>query len=165
MIAWLCGLALAKDVPFDSGVIAGLQARNIGTAETSGRISALAAWNDPSGKVTLFVGAASGGIWKSTDSGTTFRPTFDDEPVQSIGAIAIDPSNPSNVWVGTGESWTRNSVSIGDGIYKSTDGGETWDNVGLPESERITRILVGELGREVDKWKRFTEAISLIVEG
>ena len=142
MIAWLCGLALAKDVAFDSGVIAGLEARNIGTAETSGRISALAAWNDPSGKVTLYVGAASGGVWKSTDSGTTFRPTFDDETVQSIGAIAIDPSNPSNVWVGTGESWTRNSVSIGDGIYKSTDGGETWDNMGLPESERITRILV-----------------------
>ena len=64
------------------------------------------------------------------------------EPVQSIGAIALDPTNPKIVWVGTGESWTRNSVSIGDGIYKSTDGGETWTNMGLPNSERITRIVV-----------------------
>ena len=82
------------------------------------------------------------GVWKSLDGGTTFKPVFDKKPVQSIGAIAIDPPLTQDVWVGTGESWTRNSVSIGDGIYKSTDGGETWTNVGLPESERITRIVV-----------------------
>jgi len=66
--------------------------------------------------VTLFVGSASGGVWKSTDGGTIFKPVFDEQPVQSIGAVAIDPSNHKNVWVGTGESWTRNSVSVGNGI-------------------------------------------------
>ncbi len=126
----------------DAGVVSGLGARNIGAAAMSGRISALAGNTDPSGKLTLFVGAASGGVWKSTDGGTTFKPVFDEQPVQSIGAIALDPSNPKNVWVGTGESWTRNSVSIGDGIYRSTDGGETWTPAGLPDSERITKIIV-----------------------
>jgi len=126
----------------DSGTISGLGARNIGSATMSGRISALAGYTDPSGKVTLFVGAASGGVWKSTDGGTTFKPVFDEQPVQSIGAIALDPSNPKNVWVGTGEAWTRNSVSIGDGIYKSTDAGETWTHAGLPDSERISQIIV-----------------------
>ena len=88
----------------DSGTISGLGARNIGSAAMSGRISALAGFNDESGKVTLFVGSASGGVWKSTDGATTFKPVFDDQPVQSIGAIAIDPSNHQDVWVGTGES-------------------------------------------------------------
>jgi photosystem II stability/assembly factor-like uncharacterized protein len=127
---------------FDAGVVSGLGARNIGAAAMSGRISALAGYTDPSGKLTLFVGAASGGVWKSTDGGTTFKPVFDEQSAQSIGAIAVDPSNPRNVWVGTGESWTRNSVSVGDGIYKSTDGGETWTQAGLPDSERITKIIV-----------------------
>jgi photosystem II stability/assembly factor-like uncharacterized protein len=125
----------------DAGSISGLGARNIGSAAMSGRISAIAA-NLEEGKVVLYVGAASGGVWKSRDGGTTFKPIFDKNPVQSIGAITIDPSNPKTIWVGTGESWTRNSVSIGDGIYKSTDGGETWANMGLRESERITRVLV-----------------------
>ena len=144
--AFLAGLSLAAvaaEAPvFDSGVISGLGARNIGAAAMSGRISALAGSTDASGKVTLFVGSASGGVWKSTDGATTFKPVFDEQPVQSIGAIAIDPSHPQNVWVGTGESWTRNSVSIGDGIYRSTDGGETWTHAGLPDSERISRIVV-----------------------
>jgi photosystem II stability/assembly factor-like uncharacterized protein len=127
---------------FDSGVISGLGARNIGSAAMSGRISALAARVEPSGITTLYVGAASGGVWKSQDSGTTFRPVFDKQPVQSIGDIALDPKDPNTVWVGSGESWTRNSVSIGDGLYKSTDGGESWTNVGLGKTERITRVLV-----------------------
>jgi photosystem II stability/assembly factor-like uncharacterized protein len=126
---------------YDSGALSGLGARNIGSAAMSGRIAALAARND-SGKVTVFVGAASGGVWKSTDGGTTFKPVFDDKPVQSIGALAIDPSNPKIVWAGTGEAWTRNSVSIGDGIYKSTDAGESWTHMGLLDSERIAHILI-----------------------
>src|SRR5439155_13528215 len=125
----------------DSGVLSGLRARNIGSAAMSGRVSAIAARND-NGRTTVLVGAASGGVWKSIDGGTTFKPVFDQQPVQSIGAIAFDPANAQTIWVGTGESWTRNSVSIGDGIYKSTDGGENWDNLGLGESERIARILV-----------------------
>ena len=124
----------------------------------SGRISAVAARNE-GGKTTLFVGAASGGVWKSHDGGTTFKPVFDKKPVQSIGAIAIDPSNPKTVWVGTGESWMRNSVSVGDGIYKSTDGGETWTNMGLPESEHIVRILVHPKNGDVGLRLRARQAL------
>src|SRR5215472_13362655 len=126
--------ARADQPLFSSTTISGLGARNIGSAAMSGRISAIAGTREPSGKITLFVGAASGGVWKSDDSGTRFRAVFDEQPVQSIGAIALDPKNSKNVWVGTGESWTRNSVSIGDGIYKSTDGGETWSRAGLEKS-------------------------------
>ena len=127
---------------FDAGAISGLGMRNIGSAAMSGRVAAVAAMPGKDGKTLLYVGAATGGVWKSTDSGTTFKPVFDKQNVQSIGALAIDPSNPETVWAGTGEAWTRNSVSIGDGIYKSTDGGETWSNMGLPGSERIAKIIV-----------------------
>ena len=115
--------------------------RNIGSATMSGRIAAVAAVNE-NGRLTVFVGAASGGVWKSVNGGTTFKPVFDRQSVQSIGAVTIDPSNSKIVWVGTGEAWTRNSVSIGDGIYKSTDGGENWTNMGLKDSEHIAKILV-----------------------
>src|ERR1700730_17843506 len=141
----VCGSAFAQQqasAPFNSASISGLGARNIGSAAMSGRISAIAGAHEPSGKITLFVGAASGGIWKSDDQGTRYRPVFDEQAVQSIGAIALDPKNSKNVWVGTGESWTRNSVSIGNGMYKSTDGGETWTHAGLDKSERISRIRV-----------------------
>src|SRR5256886_16996765 len=134
--------AYAEQPLYSSATISGLGARNIGSAAMSGRISAIAGTREPSGKITLFVGAASGGVWKSDDGGTRYRPVFDEQSVQSIGAITIDPSNDKNVWVGTGESWTRNSVSIGNGIYKSNDGGETWNHVGLEKSERIARIAV-----------------------
>jgi len=134
----------AADAParFDAGVLSGLGIRNIGSATMSGRIAALAAVSGKDGQTTIFVGAASGGVWKSTDGGTTFTPKFDRETAQSIGAVALDPSNASTVWVGTGEGWTRNSVSVGDGIYRSGDGGETWANMGLAESERIVKIAV-----------------------
>jgi photosystem II stability/assembly factor-like uncharacterized protein len=132
----------AEQAPFNSSTISGLGARNIGSAAMSGRVSAIAATREPSGKLTIFVGAASGGVWKSEDGGTRYKPVFDEQPVQSIGALALDPKNSKNVWVGAGESWTRNSVSIGNGIYKSTDGGETWTYVGLPNSERVSKIIV-----------------------
>ena len=134
--------AYAEQPTYSSATISGLGARNTGSATMSGRISAIAGTREPSGKITLFVGAASGGVWKSDDSGTRYRPVFDEQPVQSIGAIALDSKDSKNVWVGTGESWTRNTVSIGDGIYKSTDGGETWTRAGLEKSERISRIVV-----------------------
>ena len=126
---------------FDAGVISGLPARNIGSAEMSGRIAAVAAVAE-AGRLTVFAASASGGVWKSVNGGTTFRPVFDLASVQSMGAIAVDPSNPKIVWAGTGESWVRNSVSIGDGIYKSTDGGDNWTNTGLRDSEHIAKILV-----------------------
>ena len=126
----------------DQGVISGLGIRNIGSAAMSGRVSAIAAAHRKDGTLTMYVGAASGGVWKSTDGGTTFRPKFDKQPVQSIGAIALNPGNPDDVWVGSGEAWTRNSVSIGDGVYRSTDGGESWKNIGLPNSERIVKIAL-----------------------
>ena len=135
-------LAATPSAPVDSAAISGLGIRNIGSATMSGRISALAGHQNADGKETLFVGAASGGVWKSDDSGTTFRPVFDHAGSQSIGAITIDPKDPKTIWVGTGESWTRNSVSIGNGIWKSTDGGDNWTLMGLPKTERITRIAV-----------------------
>ncbi|HXY01381.1 MAG TPA: hypothetical protein VEI54_10710 [Candidatus Limnocylindrales bacterium] len=131
----------AQQAAFDSDTISGLGARNIGSATMSGRISALTAVKE-NGRLTVYIGSASGGVWKSVNGGTTFKPIFDKQPVQSIGAVAVDPQAPKNIWVGTGESWTRNSVSIGDGIYRSTDGGENWTHLGLTESERVSKILI-----------------------
>src|SRR5215831_19437145 len=127
-------------VKVDSETISGLGARNIGSAAMSGRIAAVTAVHEGS-RLTIYVGAASGGVWKSVNGGTTFKSVFDKQPVQSIGAITIDPKNPKVVWVGSGESWMRNSVSVGDGIYKSVDGGENWTNVGLKGTERVAKIL------------------------
>ena len=139
--AMLCA-APARTPVFDSSIISGLGARNIGSAAMSGRISSLDAVTLPDGKLMVWVGAASGGVWKSLDGATTFTPVFDDQPVQSIGAVEIDRRNVDTVWVGTGEAWTRNSVSIGDGIYKTTDGGDTWQHLGLAGSERIAEIRI-----------------------
>ncbi|MFL6195612.1 MAG: WD40/YVTN/BNR-like repeat-containing protein, partial [Thermoanaerobaculia bacterium] len=121
----LAGAAVAQaaDVEIDSYTFGGMEARSIGPANMGGRIAAIdAVGTDP---LTIYVGAAGGGVWKSTDGGLTFKPIFDDN-AQSIGAIRIDPKDPKKVWVGTGESWTRNSTSVGDGVYRTTDGGDTW---------------------------------------
>ncbi len=135
-------ISLAQsNVKTDSDTISGLGARNIGSAAMSGRVSALDAVQEGK-RITVYVGAASGGVWKSLNGGTIYKPVFDKQPLQSIGAITIDPKNPKTVWVGTGETWTRNSVSVGDGVYKSTDGGDNWTNLGLKESERIAKIIV-----------------------
>jgi photosystem II stability/assembly factor-like uncharacterized protein len=131
----------APAVRVDSDTISGLGARNIGSAAMSGRIAAIDAIREGK-RLTVYIGSASGGVWKSVNGGTTYKPVFDKQAVQSIGALAIDRRNPKVVWAGTGESWTRNSVSIGDGIYKSVDAGETWTNMGLPDSERIAKIII-----------------------
>jgi len=90
-----------------------------------------------------YVGAASGGVWKSTDGGFHFQPVFDKEPVQSIGALAVDPERPATVWAGTGESWViRNGITPGDGVYRSNDGGRSWQHMGLEDAGLIARILV-----------------------
>ena len=139
-VALLAALTAFADEPkIDAATFDGLRARSIGPATMSGRIAAM---DGVAGdRLTLYVGAAGGGVWKSVDGGTTFKPVFD-KYCQSIGAIAVDPVRPATVWVGTGESWMRNSVGAGDGLYKSTDGGDNWQKVGLDSSERIARIAV-----------------------
>ena len=140
VLACLAAMPLRADsVKITSDTFGALQARALGPATPSGRIAAVDAW--PDDPLTIYAGAASGGVWKSTDAGVTFKAVFD-EHTQSIGAIRIDPTDKKTVWVGTGESWARNSTSVGDGIYKSTDGGDTWNNLGLKDTERIARIQV-----------------------
>lgn len=114
--------------------------RSIGPALLSGRIADLAV--HPRDKSVWYVAAASGGVWKTTNAGTTWAPIFDDQPSYSIGAIALDPSAPEVVWVGTGENVSGRHVGWGDGVYRSRDGGRTWNRMGLAKSEHIGRILV-----------------------
>src|SRR5438034_1701653 len=91
---------------------------------------------------TYYAGAASGGVWKTTDGGIHWQPIFDDQPVQSIGALAVAPSDPNVVWAGTGEAWIRSHISIGNGMYKSTDAGKTWQHLGLDLTGRIARVVI-----------------------
>ncbi|MFM8744253.1 MAG: WD40/YVTN/BNR-like repeat-containing protein, partial [Cytophagales bacterium] len=125
-----------------------LRARHIGPALMSGRITDLEL--HPTNDRIIYAAAAGGGVWKSNNGGATFNPIFD-EHCQSVGSIALDPTNPDNVaWVGTGETWTRNSVSVGDGLYKTIDGGTNWKKVGFEKSERIAGIQVNpKNGNEV----------------
>jgi photosystem II stability/assembly factor-like uncharacterized protein len=124
----------------DSDLLAGLSARELGPAAVSGRIAAIdVVVSDPN---RIVIGAATGGVWISDNGGLTWTPVFDEEAVASIGAIAINQSNPDIIWVGTGEGNTRNSTSLGGGMYKSIDGGRTWKLVGLEKSERINRIAL-----------------------
>ena len=121
-------------------IFGSIRARHIGPALMSGRVGELE--GHPTNARILYAGAAGGGVWKTNDGGVTFNPIFDKHN-QSIGAIAVDPKKPDEViWVGTGEIWTRNSVTVGDGIYKTTDGGQNWTNMGLPNSERISSIKI-----------------------
>lgn len=116
-----------------------LKGRQIGPAKMSGRIITIDAENaNPN---NIWVGAAGGGVWKSINKGTSFKPVFDDY-TQSVGTILIDQQRPDTVWVGTGEVWTRNSVSVGTGIYRTDDGGDKWEFKGLENSERIARIII-----------------------
>ncbi len=123
-----------------SDMFAGMKARSIGPAAMSGRVAAIDVVE--SNTNIIYVGAATGGVWKSIDGGLRFEPIFDDQPVAAIGAIAVNQSAPDIVWVGTGEGNPRNSASVGNGMYKSIDGGRTWRHVGLDKSERIHRIVL-----------------------
>src|SRR5216684_6651821 len=117
-----------------------LEFREIGPATMGGRIDDFAvAESNPS---IVYVGTASGGVWKTTNNGTTWEPLFDKESVSTIGDIAIAPSDPSIVWVGTGEPNNRQSSSWGDGIYRSLDGGKTWANMGLRDTRHIGRVVI-----------------------
>src|SRR5208283_6051611 len=124
LVASVSGVTLAQEVTVDSDTLSGLAARPIGPAAMGGRIADITAVQQGQ-RLTIYIGSAGGGVWKSSDGGTTFRPVFDNQSTQSIGSLAIDPSNPQTVWVGTGEAWARNSVSVGTGIYRSRDGGDS----------------------------------------
>jgi photosystem II stability/assembly factor-like uncharacterized protein len=117
-----------------------MRARHLGPALMSGRVTDME--SHPTDSKIIYTGTAGGGVWKSVDGGVTFNSIFDDY-CQSIGVVSLDPSDPDNtIWVGTGEVWTRNSVSIGDGIFKSNDGGKSWKKMGLDKSDRISSIQI-----------------------
>ena len=117
-----------------------LRPRNIGPANMGGRITDVE--GIPGNPGTVYVGTGTGGLWKTTNWGISWTPLFDEQETLSIGDLALDPQNPDIIWVGTGEANTRNSISIGCGIYKSTDGGKTWQYLGLRETRQISRIIV-----------------------
>ena len=145
ILAGLSALALTAaaqtaQAEIDSDLLDGMSARAIGPATMSGRVAAIdAVESDPN---IIYVGAATGGVWKSVNGGLNWQPIFDDQDVASIGAVAIFQAAPEIVWVGTGEGNVRNSTSIGGGIYKTMDGGRTWAKLGLERTERINRIAL-----------------------
>ena len=124
----------------DAATFSALRFRSVGPAVTSGRVGDIAVCT--TNKSTYYVAAASSGVWKTVNNGITFEPVFDGQSSYSIGCIAIDPTNDNVLWVGTGENNNQRSVAYGDGIYKSEDGGKTWKNMGLKNSEHIGRIVV-----------------------
>jgi photosystem II stability/assembly factor-like uncharacterized protein len=128
----------AQKLNFDH--LKNLSIRNVGPANMSGRITAIDVVT--SNPKIIYVGAASGGVWKSENGGSAWRPIFDEQPTQNIGAVTIQQSNPSVIWIGTGEGNPRNSMNLGMGIFKSTDAGATWAHMGLEKTKTIHRILV-----------------------
>lgn len=155
LLAFSCGIlgigtAMAQSsssAPSIESATANLKMRAIGPAIMGGRIDDIAvAETDPK---TIYIGAAAGGLWKSTDGGMTWTSIFDSEPNPSVGAVAVAPSNPSIVWVGTGEANNRQSASWGDGVYKSSDGGKTWSHMGLDDTQAIGRVVIDPTNPEV----------------
>ena len=133
-------LASQAQSPVNSAMFGTMEARAMGPGTMSGRVSAIEGVNEDNGK-TLYLGTAGGGVWKSTNAGASYKPMFD-KYCQSIGALAINQKSPSTVYVATGESNMRNSVSIGNGIYKTTDGGDNWKKLGLDSTEHISKIVL-----------------------
>jgi photosystem II stability/assembly factor-like uncharacterized protein len=129
-----------KKGDFNDDTLSGLQFRLIGPAAASGRVVSLAV--NPNHHAEYYVGVASGGVWKTVNDGTTWTPVFDNEGSYSIGWITLDPNDSSVVWVATGEGNSQRSVSYGDGVYRSDDGGKSWKNLGLKKSEHIGKIVV-----------------------
>ncbi len=125
---------------FDAGTVSALSFRMVGPALTSGRVADIAI--HPTNKDLWYVAAASGGVWLTKNHGITFQPIFDGYGSYSIGCVELAPSNPSTVWVGSGENNNQRSVSYGDGVYKSVDGGKSFTNMGLKQSEHIGSIVI-----------------------
>lgn len=130
----------ADNKNFTSETFASLRFRSIGPAVTSGRVSDFAV--NPNNSSEYYVASASGGVWKTTNAGVTYTPIFDKQGSYSIGCVSLAPSNASIVWVGSGENNNQRSVAYGDGVYKSEDGGKTWKNMGLKNSEHISEIVI-----------------------
>src|SRR6059058_3188512 len=139
----------------DSARLAELPWRSIGPAVTSGRVVGFAVPEGPKSQIgerlgeLFYVASASGGVWKTTNGGTTWEAIFDHQGAASIGDIAVAPSNPDIIWVGTGENNNQRSSSWGDGVYKSENAGRTWTNMGLKKSEHIGRIIVHPTNSEI----------------
>jgi len=129
-----------KERIYDSGTYAGLKFRSIGPAFTSGRIADFAV--NPNNPSEYYVAAAAGHVWKTTNSGTTFKPVFDHYGAYSIGCVTIDPNNTNVVWIGTGENNHQRAIGYGNGVYKSEDGGKSWKNMGLKNSRQIGGIVI-----------------------
>ncbi len=150
VLAALAAPALAQQAasaPLDSSFLAALRWRPIGPANMGGRITDIEGIASPS--KTFYVAAAAGGVWKTTNAGTTFRPVFDHERVASLGDLAIAPSDSNTLYLGTGEPNSRNSISPGGGVWKSTDGARTWKFIGLAETQQIGRIVVDPRNKDV----------------
>ncbi|MFQ5489468.1 MAG: WD40/YVTN/BNR-like repeat-containing protein [Phycisphaerae bacterium] len=129
-----------EDKPMSAATFEGLKLRPLGPALMSGRVGDFAV--DPNNRAHYYVAVCSGGVWKTTNGGTTWTPLFDKQGSYSIGCVELDPKNPNVVWVGTGENNSQRSVSFGDGVYRSRDGGKTWQNLGLGQSEHIGMIAI-----------------------
>lgn len=129
-----------KDSVMNSGLVSGLKWRSIGPAYTSGRIADIAV--NPENHSEWYIAVASGNIWKTRNNGTTFEPIFDNYGAYAIGCVAIDPTNTNVVWAGTGENNHQRALGYGDGVYKSLDGGKSWNNMGLKDSRQIGKILI-----------------------
>jgi photosystem II stability/assembly factor-like uncharacterized protein len=136
---WTALPAMARGQHVDSALFAGLQWRLIGPFRGGRTVAAVGVHGRPT---TLYIGVNNGGVWKSTDYGRIWSPIFDDQPTGSIGAIAVAPSDPRTIYVGSGEGLQRPDLSTGDGIYKSTDGGKTWRHLGLADGQQIAQIIV-----------------------
>ena len=130
----------SKDHPLDKINLSGLNWRSVGPSLTSGRISDIAV--NPNNIFEYYVATSAGGVWKTINSGIDYTPVFDNEGSYSIGCVSIDPNNSNVIWVGSGENNNQRSVSYGDGVYKSIDGGDTWKNMGLKSSEHIGKIII-----------------------
>ena len=126
--------------PLEKLSLNGLKFRSVGPALTAGRIADIAV--NPNNSKNYYVAVASGGVWKTNNNGNTYNPIFDSQGSYSIGCVTIDPNNEHVIWVGTGENNNQRSVAYGDGVYKSLDGGKTWNNMGLKSSEHIGMIVV-----------------------
>ena len=124
----------------DMALFKGIQPRNIGPAGMSGRVTAIEVVE--SSPDIIFIGTASGGLWKSENGGTSFTPIFENEKAASVGAVAVNQKNPAGIWIGTGEGNPRNSLNSGNGVYKSIDGGKTWQHMGLEGTRNIHRVII-----------------------